>query len=168
MIHAQVRSFFSRLPWLSCAALSPRARSHIPLRPSMPGSHFFSCSHLVRSCPPRHRWPSTQIKPCLAACRLMTGGFLMTSAAKTRLTRPGQVPLWNPFLPWGPGSSAHVLRDMSQTRDHEAAGCLKVCKPREHCCTQRATSFLCTLPGIRGCFSQMLQIPCQRSANAKR
>ncbi|CAE7877714.1 unnamed protein product [Symbiodinium microadriaticum] len=23
-----------------------------------------------------------------------------------------QVPLWNPFLPWGPGSSAHVLRNI--------------------------------------------------------
>eukprot|EP00439_Symbiodinium_sp_Y106_P044594 s2309_g5.t1 len=40
-----------------------------------------------------------------------------------------QVPLWNPFLPWGPGSSAHVLRDM------------------KYCCTQWATSFLWTLPG---------------------
>jgi len=36
----------------------------------------------------------------------------MAFNADQALVGGDEVPLWNPFLPWGPGSSAHVLRNI--------------------------------------------------------
>ena len=62
------------------------------------------------------------------------------------MLRHVQVELWNPFLPFGPGSSVHVLRSLAAIRLEQMASKIDA-RPRKHSGPERLAAVFYTMPG---------------------